>query len=259
VPRDRIKGAGVPHFDAHRNLVSQATKNRVLTGLGLSSAKPYLLFGMSSPVLSPFEIEIVEWLADRIENGGFGPDLQLVIRPHPQNIESGMADPSWLSRLCTLRSARVAINYPRLGGGSLPWDLQEDDLGSLANLVAGCSVCLNSGSTLSIDAIVQDRPVMLTMFDGSRCPPIWNSARRLLDYIHQRKLVSLGGVRVARSFDELEEGIHLYLADPELDAAGRELTRQRELGGCDGRASARVAEALVGFAEQLPRAEEIRQ
>ena len=42
-----------------------------------------------------------------------------------------------------------------------------------------------------------------------------------------------------------EQAIAAYLRDPQRDAAGRERTRQRQVGSCDGRAAHRVAQALA--------------
>jgi len=252
VTDDRIAQAGVAHFDAHINEVSKEDISSHVRSLGLDPQRPYLFFGMSSPVFAPTEIDIVEWLTSKIVQNEFGDDLQLIVRPHPQNLESSMADLSWLGRLEALKSSRIAIDYPILHKSALPWNLDRSDLVKLVNLVGGCRICLNSGSTLSIDAIVQDRPVIVTLFDADEGRPWWRSARRVADYIHQKKMLDLGGARVARSFGDLERAIQAYLKDPELDADGRALVRERELGTCDGRATVRVADALESCLAEGP-------
>jgi hypothetical protein len=200
---------------------------------------------MSSPYFSPYEIEVVEWLADAVCGGRFGGEVQLVVRPHPQNVQGYMADPTWLPRLNALIGARVAVAYPSLGRDGLAWNMDEEDLPRLTNLLAGCSICLNSGSTLTIDAIVQDKPVILTMFDAARQLPWWQSTVRLVSYPHIEKMLAFGGVRVASSFDAMAEAIFAYLDDPQLDAAGRAAIRRSECGPCDGQASHRIAAALA--------------
>lgn len=240
--------AGVPHFDAHLTQVSRERIAGLLHGLGLRGDRPYLFFGMSSPVFAPTEIDLVERLAGAVGAGVFGDAMQLLVRPHPQNVQGSMADGSWLPRLEAVRSTLVGVNYPRLVEGSaLPWSMEREDLVDLANLVGGCSVCLNSGSTLSIDAIVQDRPVVLPLFDLGPPRPWYASVRRVADYVHQRTMLDLGGVRVTGSLEETEEAIRAYLDNPSRDAEGRRRVRERELGVCDGRATGRVAEALKGF------------
>ena len=89
-------------------------------------------------------------------------------------------------------------------------------------------MCINASSTLCLDACMLDRPVINIGFDGWQDLPYEKSARRGLDYIHMRKLLSLGGVRLARSFTELQNHINAYLNDPGLDHEGRNLTVEQE-------------------------------
>lgn len=250
VPEANIYQCGVPHFDAHVTC-DPVSHGHPLSELGLATDRPYLFFGMSSPVFAPREIDLVEWLADRVRGGYFGPDMQLVVRPHPQNVQGKLADLTWIERLHALHEGPVAVDIPKLEASELRWNMKRSDLPRLASLIRGCAVCLNSGSTLSIDAIVHDRPVVMTPFDaGETGLPWWGSARRLPEYPHLAKLISLGGVRVVRSYAELESTIHRYLADPEADADGRRRTRERECGPCDGHASERVAQALADLRTQ---------
>jgi CDP-glycerol glycerophosphotransferase (TagB/SpsB family) len=115
----------------------------------------------------------------------------------------------------------------------------------LARLLAGCAMCINATSTLSLDACMLDRPVIFIAFDGSGALSYEKSARRGLDYIHIAKLVSLGGVRVARSFRDLESHINAYLCDPSLEHEGRMLSVAQECGPLDGQAAERVASTLL--------------
>jgi hypothetical protein len=242
--RERIFECGVAHFDAHTARTSKEEIAALVTKLGLNPANPYLCFGMSSPIFCPHEIDVVEWLAGAVRRGVFGPQMQLIVRPHPQNVQGYMADASWLPRLDALSGERVAIDYPALTPGKLAWNMDEGDLLHLSNLLAGCTISLNSGSTLSIDAIIHDKPVIMTPFDAGNKLPWWQSATRVTSYYHLAKLIGLGGVRVVKSFDEMEAAIKAYLANPSLDAEGRARVRSQECGACDGHASERIALAL---------------
>ena len=244
---ERIIETGVAHFDRHVTSVSKGSIRQAISTLGLHPDRPYLFFGMMSPYFTPYEIEIVEWVAQAVEADRFGREMQLVIRPHPQNVQGYMADTTWLPRLDALASDRVAIDYPILESSSLMWNMNEADLPKLVSLLAGCVLSLNSGSTLSIDAIIHDKPVILTLFDADHQLPWWKSARRGGDYLHLAKMIRLGGVQVVHSFEELERAIERYIAEPLRDADGRQGVRREEVGTCDGKASLRVAEALQDF------------
>jgi len=250
VPESRIFECGVAHFDEHVNGVVPGACERTLREIGLDPNRPFMLFGMSSPTVSPREIDVVEWLANAVREGDFGPDIQLVIRPHPQNIQGYTVDSSWLRRLESLTGGRIVVDNPLMEKSALAWNMNADDLPRLVNLLSGCAICLNSGSTLAIDGIVHDRPVILSLFDGDDDIPWHRSVRRYNDVIHMRKLIELGGLRVAASYDELAEHIRSYLAEPTLDSDGRANTRLRECGEVDGRACSRIADVLADLVEK---------
>ena len=248
VPTDRISICGAAHFDAHMAAPSSDLVEATLSSLGLETKAPYLFFGMSSPYFAPHEIDIVEWLAGAVRKDLFGPSLQLIVRPHPQNVSGNMADFSWLPRLEGLKGERLGVDYPSVEKSQLRWNMAAEDLPRLAALLAGCSISLNSGSTLSLDAITHDKPVILTCFDADYEVPWWESARCGPEYPHLVKLIALGGVRVTGSYQELRSVIDGYLADPGLDSQGRALTKVQECGPCDGLASQRAATALSNLA-----------
>lgn len=247
IPEEDISECGVPHFDQHHTLCDSNVRDRELCGIGLNPMKPYLFFGMSAPFFAPHEIDIVEWLAQQVENNEFGTDMQLVVRPHPQNVSGNMADPRWLPRLNALRSARVGLNIPRICDSKLAWNMDQEDLAVIVNILNGCAICLNSGSTLSIDALHHGKPVVLTMFDGEYSLPWWGSARRLREFPHYEKLLRTKALRVANDFEGLKELVLLYLKNPDMDSSFRDEALRLECGDRSRNASKRVAESIARF------------
>jgi CDP-glycerol glycerophosphotransferase (TagB/SpsB family) len=245
VAAERIFECGVPHFDAHREMVSPNILQVELKRLGLIPEKPYLFFGMSAPIFAPHEIDIVERLTQEICNDTFGTDMQLVIRPHPQNVTGNMADASWLPRIQALQGPRIGVNMPLLLDDGLAWNMDQGDLPVLVNLLHGCSVCLNSGSTLSIDALCHQKPVVLTMFDRDDSElPWWKSARRIRDFPHYKTLLSFNGLAAPSNFLQFIGDIKQYLANPLKDLAYRQLSLAQECGQIDGQAPQRVVSSL---------------
>lgn len=245
VPVERIYQVGVAHFDLHRKEVSLEGRRRELVRLGLNPDHPYMFLGMSNPVFAPREMDIVRWLAARINSGDFGARMQLVVRPHPQNFQGSRGRPEWREALDSLRNPRVGVDFPELRESSrVPWGMEERDMAKLANLLAGCAVSINSGSTLLIESIIHDKPTVMTAFDGEAELPWWQSARRNCEYIHLRKMLALGGVRVVKNYAEFRQALQDYLIDPHRDAAGRAAVREQELSNLTGQASAATARAI---------------
>jgi hypothetical protein len=244
VPEERIYICGVPHFDLHYNSKINKGNTVFLKDFGLEPGYPYLLFAMSSTHYAPGEIEIVEWLATLIKNGTFGKGVQLLVRPHPENIQGAMSEPTLLPRLEAMKSASVGIDYPKLMKSKLPYSIEREDMMRMSEMIANAAICMNSGSTMSIDALMAETPVIVTSFDGSKNESYWFSATRLIDFPHLKKFLSLNGCSVVNSFDELEIAIKQYLNDPLHNLDKREYARFQECGINDGKATERVIQTL---------------
>jgi len=235
----------VAHFDVQLTMADDGLRATILTEIGLNPVKPYVLFGMSSPIFAPHEIDVIEELARWIQKGEFGPDLNLVVRPHPQNIKGYTADPTWLPRLRALQGPRVGVFWPKLAESQLQWALEESDLPALASMMAGCTINLNSGSTFALDGLVHRKPVVLTFFDANENLPWHRSARRCAEYIHLRKLIDTGGLFPVFSYEELRQTLHKLLKNPDLNMDARVRALHAECGPVDGHAAERIADALV--------------
>lgn len=243
---------GVPHFDRHVAIRDNNESAKYLSLLGLNPQKPYLFFGMSASHFAPREIDIVEWLSDSIENGHFGENMQLVVRPHPQNVSGSMSNPSWRGRLDILdKKNKTAVFFPGLVSSKMSWSMREDDMEKLVHLIAGASLVYNSGSTISIDALMCDRPVVITSFDAHDQIDYWHSARRLLDYKHLKKITNQTGIDVARSFEELETLTKAHILDPRRNLELRRDTIKKYCANFeDGQATARVVDFLAKAVHQ---------
>jgi CDP-glycerol glycerophosphotransferase (TagB/SpsB family) len=248
-PKEKIYECGVPHFDVYSRNDELTPRSVLLKELNLPENHQYILYGMVTRMYCPNELEILAWLADRINKKAFARPCSLIIRPHPQLISGIYSMNSRESeRLKALVSPRVALDVPHVLSEQLAWDLPKKDMHHLASVLAGCAMCLNASSTLSLDACMLDRPVINIAFDGWEELPYERSARQSLDYLHMAKLLALGGIRIARSFSELESHINAYLCDPSLDHEGRMVSVAQECGPRDGRAAERVAATLVKLA-----------
>lgn len=244
IPESKIHICGVPHFDLHTDSITKSDKSHILQ-LGLDAQKPYLFFAMSSPRFAPSEIDIVEWLSKAIENNLFGADLQMVVRPHPQNVQGSMADISWIPRLKALQTDRIKVDFPELSMESkMSFSMQAHDMVKFSQLLAGSALCLNSGSTVSIDALVCHKPVILTSFDGNEKFEYWKSARRLISYTHLKKMVETKGVTVVSNFEELTSKIQAYLADTNLHLIEREMLLNMQCTNEQSRATENVVQLL---------------
>lgn len=242
---------GVPHFDLHINSMGTDDSNKRLGVINIKPGQPYLLFGMSSPRFVPHEIDIVEYLAGRIEQDFFGKETKLVIRPHPQNLTGGMADISWVGRLEQLQSDRVKLFLPLLVKSNLPWSMELEDMKNLSAVLQHSMVCINSCSTLSIDSLMAGRGNIAPMFDADKKLDYWHSAARLIDYHHIKKFIGLGGTVLVRNYQELDAEIQKFLKNPNYKMEERNYAIKMECGHITGDATSKVVETIGIIADEV--------
>jgi len=250
-PRERVFECGVPHFDIYSQKAELAPPQAVLKSLHLPENDPYLVFGMVTPYCCPNELDLLLWLAHRINSRKFVKPCSLIIRPHPQTVSGSYARQAReLERLKCLAGPRVGIHMPRLSSERLYCDMPRSEMARIASLLAGSALCISAWSTLTLDASLVDRPVISVGFDGWEEMPYAKSSRAGSDYAHIAKILAFGGIRVARSFDQLEAHINAYLSNPGLDQTGRALAVAQECGPQDGQATERVATTLMKLSQR---------
>jgi len=106
-------------------------------------------------------------------------------------------------------------------------------------------VVINIFSTITLDAIVFDTPVVGVGFEGSTTKSYSHPYRYYYEYTHFNPVVRNGGIRVAYSLDELVEAVNTYIENSGLDAAGRGKVRKEQIHALDGKSAARAGEAIL--------------
>lgn len=243
VSNDNIYNTGVTHFDIHHQVKINPELKKWIKPLGLDYSKPYIFFTLSSSYYCPDEIDIIEWLANKIELGEYGNDMQLVLRPHMHNFKEGLSDEKWKKRLLTLQSDKIAIDFPEMNDSVLTWFMKHNDMLKLSNLLNGSIMNINSGSTIALEAALLDKPVILPLFETQELPE-WLSVTRLKNYIHLKKLIDLKGVEVVNSIEELDISIKKYVKDPKIGREDRANAVYQECYKNDGEATERFVENI---------------
>lgn len=89
----------------------------------------------------------------------------------------------------------------------------EDDMLNLKYTLMYTDVCINPFSTISLESMIFDKPVINIGLDPEYRPA--------LSYVHYKPLLDEKAVKVAYTEKELEDYIDLYLAKPETDKENR--------------------------------------
>jgi hypothetical protein len=110
------------------------------------------------------------------------------------------------------------------------------------------AVNVNVASTVTLDSVVLDKPVINVAYDGPQSLHPFVSVKRVYRYDHYRHVVNTGAVFLAHSFNELRRCLNQALAHPHLQQQQRQALAQLECGVIDGRAGERLADAIAAAA-----------
>ena len=246
---EQIFIGGVPQFDIYADKSQLPDRQEFLRRVGADPSLGLITFTMTDPKLCPDEADVVEMLWSAAREGKLHKRCQVLARVHPLSAARGAAE---LERLKGLPG--LLIDVPgRASAAFLDRDPTVEDMKHLAATVLHSDVVVNTRSTIAIDAAAMDRPVVCAGFDGNRQLPYQDSVRRYLDYTHYRKMLDIGGVRVASSPAELFSHVNDYLRDPTLDHEGRVRIVERECRAIDGKTGERVGQYVLRAARELTR------
>lgn len=246
---DQVTVAGPPHFDSYIRRTGWTDRATFLRSLGLDPDKRIVLYATSPMRYFTDSLAVTELLIRARDEGRFGPDVQLVIRLHPQVIEGQDADD--LGAWERFRG-RVYLDMPR-GATGLAADYTPEGTAHIAQLLDASAVTINVASSISIDAAIFDTPIVNLRFDAEPGRPYIKSVRRQYDTDHYLQVLRTGAVRLADSPEQLIDEVRRYLADPALERAERAALVRTLCYRADGQAGARVAEAIARIGAQHPR------
>ena len=164
----------------------------------------------------------------------------LIIRPHP--LDSYERWHGFVNR-----GSNVAVRYPWSKSGKV--GLAQTDLSihvAWVNLVRYSTVCMNVGSTTTLDAAAVGSPVVLINFAASGESHEDEYYKRFnFSREHYHPIACHPGLRVAHNVDDLIRHVRAYVADPGLDSVERERLAREFAGRLDGQSAKRVSQAIA--------------
>lgn len=236
--QSRISIVGYPHFDFIARRQFLTSRDVVLQRLGFPLGSQYFLY-VSGSAYCPDEPDIIEKILLWADEGKFGTDVRLVIRPYQGG--RGQDKQFDMEKFRRFSEHPRVVVYQREFWGNIA------ESNDFMNILGQADAVLALYSTMVVEAAVLDRPLIAPAFDGYTRRPYSRSIRRFMGFDHFREVLETGGLRIVLSFDELYEALDRYLKDPKQDADKRELLRQKVCGVLDTHASKRILDAVLGI------------
>ncbi len=215
VKADAVNVVGTPQFEPYVLDRYKVTKEEFCEKFNLDQYRFTVCFSCGDITTSRNDELYIETIANAMIKRTL-PEINFIVRTSPAE------NP--------IRFQAIAEKYPFIKWNFPKWNLsreghQEDwsqrvpsveDVKDLRALTEYSHVNINMLSTMSLDFMVFDKPVVNTVF-GNEKNGLYND-QRFLNYLHIKKLINSQSTKVAKSEADIVHGINGYLSDPKLDS-----------------------------------------
>jgi CDP-glycerol glycerophosphotransferase (TagB/SpsB family) len=236
----KIINIGAPQFDGHTDPSNIIPREEFCYRLGLDSKRPIILYCTGGPHICRNEHLLIKELQDTIQELSKVMQPQLLIRLHPY---------FWNTDLRVYENIRGAAIWPKqedvpqMLGGSTTGLL--DDYRMMLSSFYHQAVNVNVASTVTLDSMIFDRPVINIKYDGPQKLPRSLRVKRVYQYDHYRHIANSGAVQLVCNRKALTSAVLQALQEPDRQSAARHQVVRLECGSVDGYAGKRLAEALT--------------
>ena len=230
---------GIPQYDEYLFKMPVLTDSEYRIQKGIPVNRRLITYSCYAPYAFPDEEDFIEDLIALIDQKVLG-DVALIIRLHPiYSIERYKVVFSnrpnvFLDEADLASAATYVTDWPKNNG-----------IQQYVNLLKNSNVFVNLASTVTIDAAIFDKPIVNVAYDTRPVRDPWFSIARFYETTHYKHIVASGGVRIAYNREELVHYIKMYLEDPSIDREGRKRIIEEQCYQLDGKACARLTEALL--------------
>jgi hypothetical protein len=244
---ETIEIVGTPQFEPYVLDRYKTTKEEFYRKFGLDSTKKTICFSCGDISTSRNDELYIETIAKAISNHSV-ENVNLVVRTSPAE------DPIRFAPIIE-KYAFIKWNFPKWNlsreGHQEEWSQRVpsiEDVQDLRALIEFSDVNINMLSTMSLDFMQFDKPVINTVF-GNKNNGLYDD-QRFLDYAHIVNVVNSHATRIVKNEPELISSINDYLSNPKADSENRKQFNQLQVGKSLEGTSKRIAERLKAWANQ---------
>ena len=222
----------------------RTTKIAFFAKFNLDSTKKIICYSCADVSIGKNDPVAIEAIAEALRSGMFKIEAQLIVRTSPaeddvrfKGIREKFSEIIWDVPKWKLTRENHAESWSQ----RVP---SEEDIIDLRSLLEYVDVNVNMCSTMSLDFMLFDKPVINTVF-GNSTNGLYND-QRFLNYDHYKKVVDSGAVTVAKNASELIDHINDALINPTERAIQRKkminLQISKELLGTSRRITKSILE-----------------
>lgn len=231
---DQVVESGIPQLDYFLKTSKNFKRSNLDKQLNLKQGEKLITYATGSPVIVPHEAEIISEILSELEKTDI--KYRFHIRVHPRDDISEYAKLKKRKNVTLESSSREMIKTV----DGLFFD--KNDVLHYGELLKFSDVVLNVSSTVGLEAVVLNTPVINIGYDGN---PYYKSVKRYLDFDHMRIFNSLKSYKNANSVDDVIKFIKQYLQNRSIDASNRIAAAKIINRGNDGCSGERIAQEII--------------
>ncbi len=224
---NNVSIVGTPQFEPYSLSTYNYNRKWFDDKFGLKENLKTICYSCADKSIGPNDPLVIATIAKAIKNGHLR-DCQLLVRTSPAEDESRFKETKE-------KLPFIHWNHPKWtqtrGAHPEPWSQripEKEDIAELKAILQYCDINVNMCSTMSLDFMLFDKPVINTVF-GNKHNGRYDD-QRFLNYEHYVNVIKSGAVKIAKDEDELIMALNTYLENPDLDSENRKLLIQKEIG-----------------------------
>jgi hypothetical protein len=220
VKKEKVKVVGTPQFEPYVMPKYETIADAFYAKFGLDSKLKAICYSCADVSIGPNDPIVIRAIANAIRSNAIKVKVQLVVRTSPAEDDS--------------RFKQLREEFPEIYWNVPKWILtrenhaeswsqripSEEDIKDLRSLLEYVDLNINMCSTMSLDFMLFDTPVINTVF-GNTENGLYND-QRFLNFGHFKKVVDSQSVTIAQNETELIDQINQALDNP------KERTTQRK-------------------------------
>ena len=242
VEEKNIQVVGTPQFEPYVLERYGVTKAAFVLKFNLDGALKTICFSCGDISTSKNDELYIETIADAIVAKKIR-NVNFMVRTSPAEDPIRFAD-------YVARYPFIKWNYPKWNlsrqGHQEAWSQRiptVEDIKDLRSLLEFSDLNINMLSTMSLDFIQFDKPVINTVF-GNTTNGLYDD-QRFLKYAHIVNVVNSNATKIVKNQGELINAIQVYLENPNLDSVNRKKLLQLQVSKPVSNTGSRIAATLL--------------